>query len=280
MQFNLYLLNFLKNKKTFSLSRDSISKVNLFLKVNKKNKLNNLHDIESYMVPYEKIKDKIKIVVFKNIFNSETIVNFSKYKYLIDKKDNTIYKAITILRKSYKIKNKIVVYVRKNIPVGSGLGGGSSNAAITLLLMNKLFSLKMNSKVLKKYATNIGCDCLFFLKGEPGMITNFGYSIQNINYKLNKKVLVKTFPKIPILTKQIYTNYVLENKNVNKLNLFKEYLYKKKVISSDLCFNDFEETVFNLYPYIKKQKKKLLRKYSNVILNGSGSSLIIFCNNN
>ena len=139
----------------------SYCKINLYLKVTKK--LNNgYHNITS-LITFCDLHDIISIS--KSSHLKDTISFSGRFKRGIDRKLNTVTKVLDLLRKNKLLRNEVFkINVHKNIPHGSGLGGGSSNAANLLNYFNSKMDLRLNSKKLEKLAGQIGFDVPVNLK--------------------------------------------------------------------------------------------------------------------
>ena len=147
----------------------SYAKINLILKVLKKE--GSLHPILSLMDKIE-LHDKLSLV-----FNKTGKISVSFKKSKIDLKDNTIYKSLMLLKQETKFKQGIHVEVIKNIPLASGLGGGSSNAAVVLSYVNKKLKLNLSINKLMSLAYIIGSDVPSFLVDGPFVISGYGEKV-------------------------------------------------------------------------------------------------------
>jgi 4-diphosphocytidyl-2-C-methyl-D-erythritol kinase len=219
----------------------SYSKINLTLKINYKTR-NRLHEIQS-LYCWINLFDKIKINKINK--KKDEIIFKGPFARLIKKKDNSVYKTLIKLRELNLISKYYSINVTKNIPVFSGLGGGTSNAAFILKYFLKN---KINNVLLNKFTSLIGSDLKLFFK-KQGYLKDLKTII---NFKKKQKfyfLLVQ--PKIKCSTKEIYSNVKKTSKktNLNK-NLtesgykFLEYLSKSR--------NDLQFIVEKKYPYIKK----------------------------
>ena len=133
----------------------SFGKINLYLKVIKKLK-NGYHSIKS-LITFCNLHDNIYV---QEIFGSKDEVNFfGKFKNQINNKSNTLTQVLFILRKRNFLKNRYFkIDIQKNIPHGSGLGGGSSNAASLLYALNRKIKLNLKKKIINEIAKQIGFD--------------------------------------------------------------------------------------------------------------------------
>jgi len=249
----------------------SYCKVNLSLKVVKK--LNNgYHNITS-LITFCNEHDLISI---SKISNRNDKISFSgKFKKGINKKSNTATQVLDLLRKNKILKNQnFKINIHKNIPHGSGLGGGSSNAADLLNYFNSNMKLKLTKYKLKKLASQIGFDVPINLERKNTFLNGKKNGILRLNKKFRLNLLI-VYPNLICSTKKIY----IKNKTISsfrKKNLL--YINNNKKLINHLRNeeNDLEKTVVKIYPrikkiidYIKSQKGCYLSR-----ITGSGSACI------
>ena len=177
-------------------------------------------------------------------------------------KNNIIIKTWDILASKFNIKKGIHVSLKKNIPVGSGLGGGSSNAAVTLLAIDKLFNLQLSKDELLSVAETLGSDVPFFLIGGSAYVSGRGDIINKLS--LEKRFFVLIFPEINISTSEIYR--IRRHENVSSVDNIQELLL------SDL--NSLESVVMEKYPQLN-DTKYWLSSLGKVKMSGTGSTLYI-----
>lgn len=254
----------------------SYCKINLSLKVLKKLK-SGYHNIAS-LITFSDLHDVILISEIKGIRDK---INFNgKFSRGIDKKNNTITKALGLLRKKGLIVKKFFkIIITKNVPHGSGLGGGSSNAADLLNHLNLNMKLKLSKMDLKTLAKKIGFDVPIslerkntFLDGKSGKILRL-----NMRFRLN---LLIVYPKVNCSTRKIYK----QNKRFSLSN-FQSYIRIKNnkqlisLLKEDN--NDLQRIVIKFYPKVKKiiDLIKIQRGCYFSRITGSGSACIgIFSN--
>ena len=225
----------------------SYCKINLSLKVLKK--LNSgYHNIIS-LITFCDLHDVISISRIRNLKDE---ISFSgKFKKGINKKSNTITKVLNLLRSIKLLENQAFkINVRKNIPHGSGLGGGSSNAADLLNYFNSKMKLKLSKNKIKKLAGQIGFDVPVNLERRNAFMTGKGGEILRINQKFRLNLLI-VYPNLICSTKKIYERN-------RKINLSKPqsifYIKNNKKLINLLKNenNDLEKTVIKIYPKVKK----------------------------
>ena len=224
----------------------SYCKINLSLKTLKKLK-NGYHDISS-LITFCDLYDAISISQTK--FHKD-IINFSgKFRRGIDKKFNTITKVLRFLREKKLIKNKTFkINVKKNIPQGSGLGGGSLNASSLLNFFNKKMQLNLNNNQMNNLAKKIGSDVPIGLIKKNTYLKS-GNRIVRLNSKFNLNLII-VYPNIVCSTKNIYKKHKIDNHSINKKYFYRKN--KKELISYLLKEkNDLETTVIKIYPKIKE----------------------------
>ena len=254
----------------------SFCKINLYLRVIKKLD-DGYHNIIS-LITFCDLHDVITISKIKNL---EDKISFSgKFKKGIDKKSNTVKKILNLLRKTKLLKNQVFkINIEKNIPQGSGLGGGSSNAANLLNYFNSKMKLKLTKHRIKKLGAKIGSDVPINLEKRNTFLTGKGNKILRLNQKFSLNLLI-VYPNLICSTKKIYR----KNRNISRLKPQSSFYIKnnKKLISFlKNEHNDLEKTVVQIYPkikkiiyYIKSQKGCYFSRVT-----GSGSACIgIFSN--
>ena len=239
------------------------AKVNLSLKI--VNILpNNYHLLEAINV-------KIALADLIEITKAEcTEVTYQYFR--IDKDQDTILKVLNAFINRYNLPPQ-KVHIIKKIPVASGLGGLSSDIACIIKYLNKKYHLKLTNKELTKFVLPFGTDICYCLYDKPALVKGIGESVQLINIKLPKKLIVID-PKIKVSTKDIY-GQVSEVHKESYSKVLLETLGKDDLIS--IYMNDLEKITFNNYPDLKELYIELVNlKIGKVQMSGSGSSLIIF----
>ena len=263
----------------------SYSKINLTLNVNKKLK-SGLHDIQSYYCLIN-LSDKIKIT--KNKTNKDKIVFKGRFGNYVSTSSNSITHLLKILRGSKLITNHYSVVITKNIPVFSGLGGGTSNAAAIFNFLVK-GGLK-KKKIIKKVSKKIGSDFILFFKNQ-GFLQNLksikvvkkhnlfvllsrpnvNCSTREIYSKVRKFTKKTTFDTQIINSKKKFIKYIIKNKNDLQTIVQKNHPITRKILnfisalegcylsrvsgSGSVCYG-----LFNNEKNVKKALKKLKRNY-------------------
>ena len=225
----------------------SYCKINLSLRVIKKLS-NNYHNIIS-LITFCDLHDVISISKTRS---SRDKISFSgKFKRGINKKSNTVTKILNLLRRAKLLENRTFkINIRKNIPHGSGLGGGSSNAADLLNYFNSKMKLKLSKKKIKQLANQIGFDVPVNLERQNTLLTGKRDEILRLNQKFKLNLLI-VYPNLICSTKRIYE----KNKKVSLSTPQSFFCIKNNKKLINLLKNennDLEETVIKIYPKVKK----------------------------
>jgi 4-diphosphocytidyl-2-C-methyl-D-erythritol kinase len=185
-----------------------------------------------------------------------------------EKQDNLCWEACNIMLD--KQVGGVEVHLHKLIPPGSGLGGGSSDATNTLVMMNSLFKKGLENVELMKIAETLGSDCPFFISNRAAAASGKGEIIQEITLDLQNYEILLVLPDIPISTNWAYSHIIPHKHEIppSELALMDIKTWKEYMI------NDFESPVFKEYPILKDIRDQLYLKgalYS--AMSGSGSSI-------
>jgi 4-diphosphocytidyl-2-C-methyl-D-erythritol kinase len=179
--------------------------------------------------------------------------------------DNLCVKAYNLMSERYKI-SPVYIHLRKEIPMGAGLGGGSADATYILLGLNSMFDLKLSDEVLESLAAELGSDCPFFVKGNAQLAKGRGELLSNLNVSLKGKYLKLINPGIHIGTGEAYSNVDFDS------NL-KGYENLEHGDFSGLV-NSFEKYAFKKYPVIEEIRNGLMAEGAvYAAMSGSGSSV-------
>lgn len=192
----------------------------------------------------------------------------------VKQEDNLCFRAADLFKRRYGIKEGVRIRLIKNIPIGAGLGGGSSDAAAVLRGMARLFSLHIDDKELMELGTELGSDVPFFIKGGAAYARGRGEELKF--FKLPHMNLVLYYPGYPISTKWAYEEHdkimLTPVPDVDNISQGK----KKKIRKGFELENNFEKVVFNRHPDLRDVKMNLLSTgVFFVSLSGSGSSIFV-----
>ena len=239
-------------------------KINIGLSVFEK-RPDGYHNIETIIVPV-KIHDVLEIIV-----SPDKVFSFHVTGINIPGQtgDNLVCKAYELLKKDFNIP-AIKIHLHKFIPVGAGLGGGSSDAAFAIKMINTMFDLKLSVKKMMDYADKLGSDCPFFINNTPAIAYGRGDKLENVSVKIEKYFLTIVKPDIHISTQEAYS-WV---KPSRKESALKDIVYAPVNQWKNTVINDFEEEIIKRHPIVKVIVERLYELgavYAS--LTGSGAAV-------
>ena len=243
----------------------SPAKVNLFLKVVSK-RPDGYHNIVS-IVDIISVFDVIHI---EEIPDDVIIIEDDK-DILPKDAANTMYRAAVALKERFKINRGARVFVEKNIPIGSGLGGPSSNAATVLKELARIWKIKINEAELNDIGKGIGADVPLFLYGNACIMRGIGNKISPVELPSLWYLII--YPNISISTRRVYEGLkIVLTKKQNDIKLVAKFSGTREV--SAILENDLERIGILLCPIIKTIKDRLIESgASGTLMSGSGSSV-------
>tara|TARA_B100001142_G_scaffold328927_1_gene390430 strand:- start:2701 stop:3450 length:750 start_codon:yes stop_codon:yes gene_type:complete len=237
------------------------AKINIGLNILNK-RIDGYHELSSIFYPVLELYDILEVIPSDDFCFSTTGIS-------IPGNDNICINAFQLLKEDFDISN-VKIHLHKMIPIGAGLGGGSSDGAFTLKLLNELFDLNISNQQLEIYALQLGADCPFFIDNTPKRIMGIGDKMTSVNLDLSTHELKFIFPNLHISTSDAF-GYVNPRESENDL---------LDIISRPIedwkgrVKNDFEITVFQRHPELLEMKEKLYDDgavYAS--MTGSGSTL-------
>ncbi len=245
--------------------RFSPAKVNLFFRVLAK-RPDGFHEVAS-------LYGALDFGDFVGIELSKQDSFVSNEKSLTSDSSNLLIKARDLFRESTQIYDPIAIDLRKNIPIGAGLGGGSSNASTLLFLMNDLFGKPLTLEQMIDLSAFIGSDCPFFFSKRISYCKGRGEVLKNVDFTFKQSFWIAKPDKYHLLTKEVYSvckpNEATNLDPIELLNSFKE--------GKPVFVNDLEPAAFRLLPELKQVKNELLDLgFSEVVMTGSGTAFICF----
>lgn len=246
----------------------SPAKINLGLKLVRK-RPDGYYEIETIF----QMINIYDVLTFKKI--NSGIIFKTDHKKLPQDESNLVVKAAKLLFQKAECKNGVEIFLKKTIPIGAGLGGGSSNAALTLMGLNDLCRLNFKKKDLIRIAIKLGSDVPFFLSGPTAFGRGRGEVLTPFKYNTRIFVVV-VFPNIFISTSSVYKEFNLRLTSNSKDNNILALLLKEGKLA-DLGYylvNDLETVVCKKYPILVKIKKALMGFGAvSSLVSGSGSSV-------
>lgn len=240
------------------------AKINLGLSIISKRE-DGFHNLESIFLPVPWYDTIELTLASKTSFSAEGISISG------DPNVNLSMKAYHLLATDFLL-SPVHIHLNKQVPIGAGLGGGSSDAAFVLKGLNELFGLNLSIERLEQYADQLGSDCSFFIQNRPAFVSGKGEVLEPIHFQLSGYCLLVN-PNIHISTKEAYQSIIPKQPSVK----LKEAIQLPKERWPAMVKNDFEEALIHHYPELKKLREKLEKMGAYyVAMSGSGSTYFAF----
>jgi 4-diphosphocytidyl-2-C-methyl-D-erythritol kinase len=240
------------------------AKINIGLNITGK-RADGYHNIETIFYP-------VSLFDIITIEKSETTSIQSNNTQLAAEENNSIKKALSLIEIETGKKLNVKIYLEKNIPIGAGMGGGSSDGAAALTALNNLFNLNLDEKRLRELALQIGSDAPYFINPVPSIAKSRGEELREINFNIPYPVLIIN-PGIHISTKWAYDN-LCAGMNKKSINEIKDWENVDWGNLKSILTNDFERVVFPKFPEIESIKNQLYNLGAIfALMTGSGSTV-------
>ena len=247
-----------------------IAKINLGLNVVEK-RPDGYHNLQTVFYPVP-IKDALEVHVMDEAFPSDYDCDLKVTNITIegDEQRNLVVRAYQLLKQDFPTLPRIHSHLWKGIPTQAGMGGGSSDCAYMMLLLNQQFQLGLTDEQLIEYAAKLGADCAFFILSRPCYAEGIGEKLQPIDLSLSGYYIAVVRPDIPVPTKEAFSrirpHYPAQNCRYTVMQPIDTW--------RDTLINDFEESVFALHPEIGDIKQQLYDMGATyAAMSGSGSAL-------
>ena len=247
-----------------------IAKINLGLNVVER-RPDGYHNLQTVFYPVP-LKDALEVQVMDKAFPSEYDCDLKVTNITIDgdEQKNLVVRAYQLLKKDFSDLPRIHTHLWKGIPTQAGMGGGSSDCAYMLLLLNQQFHLGLTDKQLIQYAAQLGADCAFFILSHPCYAEGIGEKLQPIDLSLTGYHIAVVRPDIPVPTKEAFSHIHPHYPTIN----CREAVMRPVETWRETLINDFEESVFALHPEIGEIKQRLYDMGATyAAMSGSGSAL-------
>lgn len=248
------------------------AKINLGLNITEK-RADGYHNLETVFFPIP-ICDALEIKTMDERFPSNVACDLkvTGNNVCCNENDNLIVKAYNIIAADFDIP-RVHAHLYKNIPSEAGLGGGSSDAAYMIRLLDQRFRINIGNAEMEKYAARLGADCPFFITAEPSYAEGIGEILSPVNItdnNLEGYCLVVVKPQIAVSTKEAFSSITPRK----PLMCCREIVAQPIETWKDALCNDFEESLFGIYPQLNDIKNRIYTlgaAYAQ--MSGSGSSL-------
>ena len=240
------------------------AKINLGLNIVER-RPDGYHNIETVFYPIG-LNDVLEIVPARG--NESTLTTYGNPVDCPVEK-NLVMRALRLLQQHYNVP-EVDIYLYKHIPDGAGLGGGSSDASSTMLMLNEMFDLSVDKHELARHAATLGADCPFFIYNCPMMATGIGDILTPVDLSLKGLCLYLVKPVVSVPTKVAYSRVT----PASGTSVLEKDLAEPVSRWSGVVKNDFEPSVFAAYPQlaaIKSAIEKAGALYAS--MSGSGSSV-------
>ena len=242
------------------------AKINLGLNITEK-RPDGYHNLETIFYPVP-IEDALEINIL-NEGNGKFRLHQAGLEIEGEAESNLVVKAYKLLDDRFNLP-PVDIHLFKHIPSGAGLGGGSSDAAFMLKLLNDHFQLELSEEQLEVYAATLGADCAFFIKNKPTYAEGIGNLFSPIELSLSGYQIMIIKPNVFVSTREAFSNIHPHRPEYP----VKEAILRPVAEWKDILINDFEASVFPQHPVIGEIKEELYHQgaiYAS--MSGSGSSV-------
>lgn len=231
------------------------------------------HDLETVFYPVP-LTDALEVKLMDKRFPSDIGCDLKVTGNAVEgsEADNLVVKAYQLLAKDFELP-RVHAHLYKRIPSQAGLGGGSSDAAYMIRLLDERFRLNIGIAEMERYAAKLGADCAFFITSEPAFATGIGNILQPADEprgNLNGYYIGIVKPQIAVSTREAYARIKPQRPEISCREIVRKPIEEWK----KLLTNDFEAPAFADYPVLKEIKEKLYQNdaiYAQ--MSGSGSAI-------
>ncbi len=248
-----------------------VAKINLGLNVVER-RADGYHNLETVFMPLPGLHDALEVTVMDEQFPSAVDCDLKVTNVAIegDEQKNLVVRAYRLLKEEFPAMPRVHAHLYKVIPTQAGMGGGSSDCAAMLTLLNTMFGLGLTEQQLIDRAARLGADCPFFIIGRPAYAEGIGERLQPVELNISGLSIVVVRPDIPVPTKEAFS---LIKPHYPKKNCRDVVAQPIATWRSDLV-NDFETSVFALHPEIAAIKERLYELGAvYAAMSGSGSAV-------
>lgn len=248
------------------------AKINLGLNIVSKRE-DGYHNLETVFYPIP-LYDALEIKYMDEKFPSQVACDLKVTGNAVecDEQNNLVVKAYNLLAEDYQLP-RVHAHLYKHIPSQAGLGGGSSDAAFMIRLLDERFRLNIGNPEMEKYAAQLGADCAFFIEAEPAYAEGIGDELMPVDGpkgNLNGYYLAIVKPDIAVSTKEAYAAITPTATSKSCREIVRQPIetWKEELV------NDFEAPIFKLHPELAEIKEKLYQQGAKyAAMSGSGSAL-------
>lgn len=268
------------------ITKQCPAKINLFLKIVNQRQ-DGFHNLFSLITKIN-LYDQLSV----SIHDHFSLEISGQFKDLINPNDNLFLTILKYFQQQYHITNNLKIILEKNIPVGAGLGGGSSDACSFMKILNEIFNLNLTKSELQKISLNFGSDIAFFFEETTQIVMNRGETLCDYN-DLEKLEIVLIYPQINLSTKKIFQDFVSLNTNNNLLNSIgssdyqsNSYQQSSAITPDNISNNLTQQQIFDLENDLEKiavihapiiqEIKNNMQNFGSINCKMSGSGSAVF----
>lgn len=225
------------------------------------------HNLETLFYPLKNLCDVLEIVPAES--EADDTFTLTGLEVAGKSEDNLVMKAVRLVRERYAVP-PLNIFLRKQIPTGAGMGGGSADASFAIKMLNEMFALGMNNEEMKAMARRLGADCPFFIDNVPSLAFGIGDELQPIDVDLSRYHILVVKPPVFVSTAEAYRGVpVLENTKP-----IAESIKQDVSTWKDTLLNSFEVNVFERFDELEYIKQELYDCGAVfALMSGSGSAL-------
>ncbi len=248
-----------------------IAKINLGLNVVER-RPDGYHNLETVFYPVSGISDALELTIMNPHFPSTVDCDIKVSNLVVegDEQRNLVVRAYQLLKQDFHQMPRVHAHLYKGIPTQAGMGGGSSDCAYAIRLLNEMFTLGLSDQQMIDYAARLGADCPFFILSRPVYAEGIGERMQAIDLDLSDYYIAVVRPDIPVSTREAFS--LIKPQQPSKCC--------RVIVSQPIetwreqLTNDFEQSVFALHPEIGAIKDRLYSLGAvYAAMSGSGSAV-------
>ena len=247
-----------------------IAKINLGLNVVER-RPDGYHNLETVFYPVN-IKDALELTMMNTKFPSpvDCDIKVSNLNVEGGEQRNLVVRAYQLLKCDFPQMPRVHAHLYKVIPTQAGMGGGSSDCAYTIRLLNEMFTLGLTEQRMIDYAAQLGADCAFFILSRPSYAEGIGERLVPVSLDLSSYYIGVVRPDIPVSTREAFSLI----KPVKPAKCCRDVVLQPIETWRDELSNDFEQSVFALHPEIEAIKQRLYNLGAvYAAMSGSGSAV-------
>ena len=246
-----------------------IAKINLGLNVVEK-RPDGYHNLQTVFYPVP-LSDALEVIPMDPAFPTPAHCDLKVSNFDTgDEQRNLVVRAYHALKADYPALPRCHAHLYKAIPTQAGMGGGSSDCAYMIRLLNDLFALHLSEQQMMAYAARLGADCAFFIKSHPCYAEGIGEQLEDIDLDLSGWHIAVVRPDIPVPTREAFSRIRPHYPAKNCRDVVRQPV---DTWAAELV-NDFEESVFALHPELAAVKEHLYNMGATyAAMSGSGSAL-------